>query len=85
MSRFCACAWNAGIVFPTIAGEWSWHAKQHMHHSNAVMYAGIPNEQFSFEVGGGENIPGIPCNYATCNFMYLVWGPWDTLSMLPSS
>ena len=30
----------------------------------------------SFEVGGGENVPGIPGACATRNFMYLVRGPW---------
>ena len=30
----------------------------------------------SFEVGGGENVPGIPGAYATNNFTYLVRGPW---------
>ena len=31
----------------------------------------------SFEVDGGENIPGIPGACATCNFTYLVRGPTD--------
>ena len=30
----------------------------------------------SFEIGGGENVPGIPGACATCNFTYLVRGPW---------
>ena len=30
----------------------------------------------SFEVGGGENVPGIPGACATRNFTYLVRGPW---------
>ena len=30
----------------------------------------------SFEVGGGENVPGIPGACATRNFTYLVRGQW---------
>ena len=30
----------------------------------------------SSEVGGGENVPGIPGACATCNFLYLVRGPY---------
>ena len=30
----------------------------------------------SFEVGGGENVPGIPGACATRNFPYLVRSPW---------
>ena len=30
----------------------------------------------SFEIGGGGNVPGIPGACATCNFTYLVRGPW---------
>ena len=30
----------------------------------------------SFEVGSGENVPGIPGACATLNFTYLVRGPW---------
>ena len=29
----------------------------------------------SFEVGGGENVPGIPGTFTTRNFTYLVRGP----------
>ena len=31
----------------------------------------------SFEVGGGENVPGIPGACATRNFTYLVRGQWN--------
>ena len=31
----------------------------------------------SFEVGGGENVPGIPGACTTRNFAYLVRGPWQ--------
>ena len=30
----------------------------------------------SYEVGGGENVPGIPGACAILNFTYLVRGPW---------
>ena len=33
----------------------------------------------SFEVGGRENVPGIPGVCATRNFSYLVRGPWNNL------
>ena len=31
----------------------------------------------SFEVGGMENVPGIPSACATCDFTYLARGPWN--------
>ena len=34
----------------------------------------------SFEVGGGENVPGIPGACATHDFTYLIRGPWSNLS-----
>ena len=36
----------------------------------------IPTCIISFEVGGGENVPGIPGVCATHIFMYLARGPW---------
>ena len=38
----------------------------------------------SFEVGGGENVPGIPGTCATRNFAYLVRGPWCMLKTVRS-
>ena len=35
----------------------------------------------SFEVGSGENVPGIPGACATRNFTYLVRGPWKVLCL----
>ena len=32
----------------------------------------------SFEVGGGENVPGIPGACATHSSTYLVRGPWHS-------
>ena len=39
----CACAGNAGNVFPVTTGKRSWHASRHVRHARAVMHAGIAN------------------------------------------
>ena len=39
----CACARNAGNVFPVTAGERSRHASRHVRDARAVMHAGIAN------------------------------------------
>ena len=39
----CACAGNAGNVFPATAGYGSRHASRHVRHARAVMHAGIDN------------------------------------------
>ena len=39
----CACAGNAGNVFPVTVGERSRHASRHVRHARAVMHAGIAN------------------------------------------
>ena len=39
----CACAGNAGNVFPVTAGKRSRHASRHVCHARAVMHAGIAN------------------------------------------
>ena len=36
----------------------------------------------SFEVGGGENVPGILGKYVTGNFPYLVRGPFSNVELL---
>ena len=73
----CACAVNAGNVFPR-------HRFQRkplvidpdMHHGTCVkhvpwcMSGSITND-------GGENVPSIPGACATRNFAYLVRGPWS--------
>ena len=49
-----------------------------MHHGTCfthVLWCMAGSLSFSFEVGGGENVPGIPGACATCNFTYLVSGP----------
>ena len=61
----CACAGNAGNSFTATAGQ---------RHARAVMHAGIANSSVSFEIGGGENVPGIPGACATRYFTYLVRG-----------
>ena len=72
----CACAGDAGNVFPITAGERSRHASRHVRHARAVMHAGIANYRFPLKSAAGENVPGIPGACATCNFTYLVRGPW---------
>ena len=72
----CACAGNAGNVFPVTAGKRSRHASRHARHARAVMHAGIANKRFPLKSAAGENVPGIPGACATCNFTYLVRGPW---------
>ena len=75
-----ACAGNAGNVFPVTAGERSRHASRHVHHARAVMHAGFANQRFHLKSAAGENVPGIPGACATCNFTYLVRGPWCVIT-----
>ena len=72
----CACAGNAGNVFPVTAGKRSRHASRHVRHARAVMHVGIANQRFPLKSAAGENVPGIPGACATCNYPYLVRGPW---------
>ena len=69
----CACTGNAGNVLPATAGKQSRHASRHVHDARAVMHATIANWRFPLNSAAGENIP---CACATCNFTYLVRGPW---------
>ena len=39
----CACAGNAGNIFPVTAGKRSRHASRHVRHARAVMHVGIAN------------------------------------------
>ena len=78
----CACAGNAGNVFPVTAGKRSRHASRHVRHARAVMHAGIANYRFPLKSTAGENVPGIPGACATCNFTYLVRGPCTTTYIL---
>ena len=72
----CACARNAGNVFPATAGKQSRHASRHMRDARAVMHAGIANSRFPLNSAAGGNVPGIPGACATRDFTYLVRGPW---------
>ena len=78
----CACAGNAGNVFPVTAGKRSRHASRHVRDARAVMHAGIANQRFPLKSAVGENVPGIPGACATCNFTYLVRGPWNVIIRL---
>ena len=56
------------------ASQRSQHASRHVRDARAVMHVGIANPLWR------ENIPGIPGACATCNFTYLVRGPWRVLN-----
>ena len=50
-----------------------------MHHGTCVTH--VPWSMLGFHTcGGGENVPSIPGAWATPNFVYLVRGPWYSLS-----
>ena len=71
----CACAGNAGNVFPvnrrlaipTCITTRAWRTCRDVCRDRLLAVY--------FEVGGGENVPGITGACATRNFMYLVRGP----------
>ena len=75
----CACAGNAGNVFPVTRGlaiptcitARAWRTCRDACRDRQLA--------ISFEVGGGENVPGIPGACATRNFTYLVRGPCNCL------
>ena len=66
----CACAGNAGNVFPATPGKQTRHASRHVRGARAVMHAGIAKSRLLLNSVAGENVPGIPSN-----FTYLVRGP----------
>ena len=72
----CACAGNAGNVFPVA------ELYRKPLFSNPGMHRGTCGTHVpwcmpgSLTRGGGENVPGIPGACATRNFTYLVRGPW---------
>ena len=78
----CACAGNARNIFPVTAGKRSRNASRHVRHACAVMHAGIANWRFPLKLVAGENVPGILCACTTCNFTYLVRGPWPAMRSL---
>ena len=49
----CACAGNAGNVFPVTAGKRSRHASRHVRDARAVIYAGIANYRFPLKSAAG--------------------------------
>ena len=72
----CACAGNAGNVFPaTDFKRKTLVSDPGMHHVTCVTH--VPwCMSGSLTHGGGENVPGIPGACATRNFTYLARGPW---------
>ena len=72
----CACAGNAGNVFPGYHGltiltcitARAWRTCRDACRDRCLAV--------SFEVGSGANVPGIPGACATRNFTYLVRGPY---------
>ena len=69
----CACAGNAGNVFPTTVGWGSRHASRHVRHARDVMRDSWL--AVSFEIGVGANVSGIRSACTTRNFANLVRGP----------
>ena len=72
----CACARNAGDVFPTtdLPQRKVVVSDPGMHHDTCVTHVSWCMSG-SLTRGGGENVPGIPGACATQNCMYLVKGP----------
>ena len=58
----CACAGNAGNVFPTTVGWWSRHASWHVRDARAVMHAGIANWRFHLNSVVGKTFPAFPAH-----------------------
>ena len=83
----CACAGNAGnvifrhrgLAIPTCITARAWRTCRDACRDHYLADA--------FEVGVGENVPGIPGACATRNFTYLVRGPWGhyTIPSFPMS
>ena len=76
----CACARNAGNVFPR---HWLQRkplvSDPGMHHGTCVTH--MPWCMSGLRTHSGrENVPGIPGTCATHNFMYLVRGPCSGMS-----
>ena len=72
----CACAGNAGNVFPRRRFQRKLLVSDPgMHHGKCVTH--VPwCMSGSLTCGDGENVPGIPGACATRDFAYLVRGPW---------
>ena len=72
----CACAGNAGNVFPRRRLQRKpLVSDPGMHHGTCVTH--VPScMSESLTRGSGENVPSIPGACATRNFTYLARGPW---------
>ena len=72
----CACAGNAGNVFPAADFQGNRLVSfPDMHHGTCVTHVPwLISESLTYV--GGENVPGIPGACANHNFAYLAWGPW---------
>ena len=58
----CACAGNAGNVFPATTIKRSRHASRHVRDARAVMHAGIANQQFPLKSVAGKTFPAFPAH-----------------------
>ena len=75
----CACAGNAGNVFPTYRLQSKPEVSDPgMHHGTCVTHVPWCMSE-SLIRGGGENVPGIPGACATRNFAYLARGPFGNI------
>ena len=71
----CACAGNAGNVFPATDFRKPPVSYPGMHHGTCVTH--VPwCMSGSLTRGGEENVPAIPGACAIHNFMYMSKGPW---------
>ena len=76
----CACAGNAGKVFPRGRLQRKLLVSDpDMHHGTCVTH--VPwCMSGSLNRGGGENVPGIPGACASRNITYLARGPWHVVA-----
>ena len=76
----CACAGNAGNVFPRRRFQRKpLVSYPGMHHGTCVTH--VPwCMSGSLTCGDGENVPSIPGACATRNYTYLARGPWNKVS-----
>ena len=58
----CACAGDAGNVFPANAGYQSRHASGHVCDARAVMHAGIADKRFALKPVEGKTFPAFPAH-----------------------
>ena len=58
----CACAGNAGNVFPATAGWRTRHASRHVRDARALMHAGIANKWLPWKSVAGKMFPAFPAH-----------------------